>query len=231
MTKEEVKTFRNECKKDWETEHDRILGNVTHFDEKDFETEKAVYQCRFCQKEHESKFQWANHELRHTGWKYYKCAKCGWETSEGTGFFEHIHGKRITDCTGILGMTNAEVKAFRGKSRKNWKSEHARILGNVTSFNERDYKTPVEKPIYKCRFCSSILKRRSEWAVHELRHTGWNHFKCIKCEKECPNASSFHSHAYKKGKSKCPGGTGLSKEELNIYRQQSARDSRGISSC
>ena len=224
MTKEEGETFRTACRKDWESAHDHILGNVTHFDEKDFEIKKPVYQCRFCQKEHNSKFEWAHHELKHTGWKYYKCAKCGWETSEASGFFEHIHGKRITECTGIQGMTSTEVKVFREKSRKNWESEHVRILGNVTSFNESDYKTPVEKPIYKCRFCSRTLKSRSEWAVHELRHTGWNLFKCIKCGKDCANAASFHSHVNKKGSSQCPGGAGLSKEELNIYRKQSAKD-------
>ena len=224
MTKEEEEKFRTDCKKDWESEHERILGNVTNFDEKDFEIKKPVYHCRFCQKEHDSKIEWAKHELKHTGWKYYKCAKCGWETSGASGFREHINDIRRTDCTGIKGMTRDEEKAFREKSRKNWESEHARILGNATSFNESDYKVPIEKPIYKCRFCSRIAKSRSEWAVHELRHTGWIQFKCIKCGKECANASSFQCHAFNKVGSECPGGRGLSKEELKTYRRQSAND-------
>ncbi len=232
MTKEEEEQYRTACRKDWVSDHKRILGKLTNFDLTDSKIKTLgapVYKCRFCQKEHDKKILWALHELKHTGWKYYKCAKCGWEVSDGAAFCDHVTDtirKRKfdqTNCTGVQGMTSEEEKTFRKKSRKNWESEHARILGTLTTFNENDFTPP--KRSKECRFCSKIIEKRRQLAMHELRHTGWNSHKCIKCGRACGNAASFSNHANRRYKSQqCPGGVGLSKEELKIYWKQSSKD-------
>ncbi len=225
MTKAEIKEFYNRSRKNWELEHTRILGNVTNFDEKDFEPPKVPKpdnKCRFCSLILCNRSRWAMHELRHTGWNSFKCMKCGKKCPSRESFDKHIKGLSQTDCTGVQGMTKKEKEKFWKMCKKDWKLDHPRILGNLTSFNESDFKTP--KPINKCRFCGTVFKCRTHYALHELRHIGWNHYKCIKCGKECANAASFGHHVHKDQYSKCPGGAGLSKDELKLYYKKSARD-------
>ena len=179
MTSKERKMFFKKCRKNMELEHALILGNEINFDENYFKSKKPKYMCRFCQKEHESKLRWACHELRHTGWKYYQCLNCNHEFLEASGFANHIKGKTKTDCPGVCGMTKEETEKFRKDCRKNWKSEHARILGNVTNFDEKDFE--VTKLKFKCRFCKKEHDSKFEWAYDELRHTGWKYYKCAKC--------------------------------------------------
>ncbi len=225
MTKAEEREFRNKSRKDWESEHTRILGYVINFDEKDFkppEVPKPIHKCRFCSVVLYCKPRWAIHELRHTGWNHFKCIKCTKEFTHRGSFNKHIDGLDKTDCFNAKRMTTTERKMFVNKCQRNWQSKHDRILGNVTNFNKSDFKPP--KPINKCRFCSVIFKCKSHYALHELRHVGWNFYKYIKCGKECANAASFSDHVYRGKGSKCPGGADLSKDELKLYRQQSARD-------
>ncbi len=224
LSGEDLKKYRKQCMKDWESAHAEIIGNKKSLDE--IAPKKPVFTCSFCQQAFTRKSKWAVHELRHTGWKEYKCVKCGKECADNGTFLAHAYNKFKSDkCMGNQGLTGAEIKVYRRESKKDWQSEHTRVLAGLTSFNENDFKHLNPIPKFKCTFCSKIFTRRSEFAVHELRHTGWNQFKCIKCGKECSNASTFHDHVYqKKGNKTCSGGVGLTTAELDNYRKQCAKD-------
>ena len=170
------------------------------------------------------KLKWAVHELRHTGWKEYKCVKCGKECSNAAAFSEHVQRKVQSDnCSGGEGLTKQQLAIYSMDSKKDWQFEHTQIIGRLTTFNENDFRQP-KPPMLKCRFCSREFTSKSKFEVHELRHTGWNQFKCIKCGKECSTATTFSAHVYQKYTKDCPGGVGLSKMELDDYRRQCAKD-------
>ncbi len=219
---EELKTYRAQSRKDWESDHARIIGDKKSLEE--IAQKKPVFTCSFCQQSFTRKLEWAVHELRHTGWKEYKCVKCGKECGNAATFHAHVYRKvQSDDCTGGEGLTKEELALYYKESKKDWYSEHTRIVGSLTTFNEKDFKQPI--PAFKCCFCSREFTTRSDLAIHELHHTGWNQFKCIKCGKECSYPSTFHEHVYrKKGHKTCKGGTGLSKTELDEYRKQSTKD-------
>ncbi len=223
MSEDELKTYRVQCRRDWEADHARIIGDKKSLEEIAPKNEKPVFTCRFCQQSFTRKLKWAVHELRHTGWKEYKCVKCGKECGNAATFHQHAYRKVESDnCTGSEGLTKEELAVYYKESKKDWQFDHTRIIGSMTTFEEKHFKQLKQKFI--CRFCSRELSSRSDFAVHELRHTGWNQYKCIKCRKECSNASTFHAHVYQKYSNDCPGGVGLSKAELDDYRKQCAKD-------
>ena len=222
MTEDELKTYRVQCRRDWESDHARIIGNKTSLEE--IAPKKPVFTCSFCQQNFTGKLKWAVHELRHTGWKEYKCVKCGKECANSAAFSQHALRKVQSDnCLGGEGLTKQEMTVYYMESKKDWQIEHNRIVGNLTTFNEYEFRQPI--PQFKCCFCSIEFTCQSAFAVHELHHTGWNQYKCIKCGEECSNSSTFHDHVNQKnGNIKCAGGTGLSETELDEYRKQCTKD-------
>ncbi len=223
MSKEELKKYRKDSKKDWESDHACIIGDKKTLEEIAPKNEKPIFTCRFCQQSFTRKLEWAVHELRHTGWKEHKCVKCGKEGGSAS-FSQHVRRQIESDnCLGGDGLTKEELAIYYKESKKDWKYEHTRIIGSLTTFNENDFKQPI--PNFKCCFCSQEFKTRSMCSIHELRHTGWNQCRCIKCGKECSSASVFSDHVYqRKGHKTCRGGVGLSQTELDVYRKQCTKD-------
>ncbi len=204
-------SFKDECKLNL---HFRKAHNTTG----------AQYNCTFCSAVLTSKFEWAVHELKHAGWKYYKCVRCGKDLVNASMFQRHLNGKdTMSTCPGGTDMSGEELKIYRAQCRKDWESDHARIIGDKKTLEEIAPKN--EKPIFTCRFCQQSFTRKLEWAVHELRHTGWKQYKCVKCGKECGNAATFSQHVHRKVESDdCPGGEGLTKEEMAAYHKESKKD-------
>ncbi len=187
-------------------------------------TKPPVLTCRFCQQEFGTRFQWAYHELRHTGWKYYKCLKCDREYLEASGFASHADGKYKTDCPGATGMTKKERKTFFNQCKKNMEEEHAQLLGNVTNFDEDSQIKKLGAPVYKCRFCQMEQNSKFQWAHHELRHTGWKYYKCPKCDWEASECSGFMKHIRGEYITDCTGIQGMNKQEQKEFREKSRKN-------
>ena len=154
------------------------------------------------------------------------------------------------NCPGGKGLTKEQMAVYLKASKKDWAAAHAAIVGQMNQ-NEKDkiaeqfnfistteynkLRTnntlrPVNKlakPVYACSFCDTKLVTKVTWACHELEHTGWKYYRCVKCGKEFDreNHSAFHDHI--KGKLKkqtCPGGMGLNQEDFESFRNQCKKD-------